>query len=145
MATSYEILNLINREKNVGTCKNPWKSYKTWLADFKDFSNNTNPIESLNRVLKALCPTGKIKYITAVKIIQGWISQKIPHRDVAWGYGTYKQNFFDLKSKRVLELREFFLRKFTLQTQSKNDKNNHDRGGKSMFNKDSFLFAKTTL
>ena len=37
----------------------------------KYFSNNLNVIESLDRFLKALCPTGKINYFTAVEIIQG--------------------------------------------------------------------------
>ena len=39
--------------------------------DFQIISSNVNLIESLDQGLKALCPTGKIKYSTAVKIIQG--------------------------------------------------------------------------
>ena len=47
------------------------KSLKFLLNNKEIFSSNVNLIESLDRGLKALCPTGKIKYFTAVKIIQG--------------------------------------------------------------------------
>ena len=44
-------------------------SYFTSLADFKDYTYNTNPIEGLNRVLKQKCPTGKISSYKACQIV----------------------------------------------------------------------------
>ena len=34
----------------------------------EDFSNNTNTIETLNRVLKSQCPNGKINFYSAANI-----------------------------------------------------------------------------
>ena len=86
-----------------------WSNY-TSLADFEDFSNNTNPIESLNRVLKALCPTGKINYYSAVKIIHDFKVDSLRKFHTAmWleDMNPRKQSSVD-REKKVLEIMRIF-------------------------------------
>ena len=48
-----------------------WSNF-TSVADFQDYSNTTNPIESLNKVLKLRCTTGKINFYKACSIIHAF-------------------------------------------------------------------------
>ena len=86
-----------------------WSNY-TSLADFEDFTNNTNPIESLNRVLKSMCPNGKINFYTAVNIIHKFKVDSLRKFHTAmWleDMNPRKQSTVD-REKKVLEIMRIF-------------------------------------
>ena len=78
-----------------------WSCY-TDISDFDDCTNSTNSIESLNRVLKDLCPQGKITFRKCFETIHRFKCESLnKYNDAMFNDGMNSQGRETLRKKEA--------------------------------------------